>query len=550
MTATPPRNILFIMADQLRWDYLSCAGHPHLKTPNLDRLAARGVRFTRAYVQSPVCGASRMSFYTGRYVGSHGATWNGVPLKVGEMTLGDYVRQLGSEAVLVGKTHMIADTEGMQRLGVDPKSIIGVRVSECGFDPFDRDDGLHGVGPDGRYTNPPPRYESYLREKGYTGDKPWHDWANAAQGPGNKLASGWEMRNARLPARVKEEDSETPYMTGRAMEYIAAAGDKPWVMHLSFIKPHWPYIAPAPYNDMYGPEHVVAPVRSEAERADAHPVYREFMEHRVSKSFARDEVRTNVIPVYMGLIKQIDDQMGRLFSFLEERGIAGSTMIVMTSDHGDYLGDHWMGEKDLFHDCSAKIPLIIYDPTAEADATRGTVCDELVESIDLVPTFYSWLGGDVDAQSHRMEGRSLLPFLHGEPPASWRTYAISEYSYALSPTAARLGVEPKDARLFMVTDKRWKYIHALGFRPMLYDLENDPGELVDRGADPATEDVRQRHAAALHQWSLRQSQRTTRSEAQIKAMRGKSLRKGILIGVWDQGDIAAEVWSGYPEAKT
>ena len=548
MASGRARNILFIMADQLRWDYLSCAGHPHLKTPNLDKLAARGVRFTRAYVQSPVCGASRMSYYTGRYVGSHGATWNGVPLKVGEMTLGDYVRKLGHDAVLVGKTHMIADTEGMERLGVDPGSIIGVRVSECGFDPFDRDDGLHAYGPDGEYA-PRPRYQAYLNEKGYPGENPWHDWANSAQGSGNELASGWAMRNARLPARVKEEHSETPYMTSRAMEYIAQAGDKPWVMHLSFIKPHWPYIAPAPYNDMYGPEHIVPVVRSEAERSDPHPVFREFMQHRVSKVFARDEVRENVIPVYMGLIKQIDDQMGRLFAFLDERGIADSTMIVMTSDHGDYLGDHWMGEKDLFHDCSARVPLIIYDPTREADASRGTVCDDLVESIDLVPTFYDWLGGDVSDQSHRMEGRSLVPFLRGEKPASWRRYAISEYSYAMSQTAVRLGVEPRDATLFMVTDKRWKYIHATGFRPMLFDLESDPDELVDRGADAGLEDVRQQMEAALQRWALRESQRTTRSEAEIKAMRGESQRRGILIGVWDESDIPAEFWGGYPQVK-
>ena len=549
MTSAPKRNILFIMADQLRWDYLSCAGHPHLRTPHLDRLAQRGVRFSRAYVQSPVCGASRMSFYTGRYVGSHGASWNGVPLKVGEATLGDYVRKLGAEAVLVGKTHMTADTEGMERLGVDPKSIIGVRVSECGFDPFERDDGLHGHGPDGAYTVPRARYEDYLNAKGYDGDRPWHDWANAGQGLGNALASGWVMRNARLPARVKEEDSETPYMTQRAMDYIAAAGDKPWVLHLSFIKPHWPYIAPAPYNDMYAAEHVIPAVRSEAERADPHPVYREFMQHRVSTAFARDEVRENVIPVYMGLIKQIDDQMGRLFRFLDERGIADSTMIVMTSDHGDYLGDHWMGEKDLFHDCSAKIPLIVYDPTREADATRGTVCDELVESIDLVPTFLEWLGGDVVALSHRLEGRSLLPLLQGVLHSSWRRFAISEYDYSLTPSAVRLGVEPKDARLFMVADKRWKYVHALGFRPMLFDLQNDPGELVDRGDDPGLEDVRSRHLAALHQWGLRLSQRTTQSETQMKARRGKSMRKGILIGVWDETDIPAELWSGYQGSR-
>src|SRR5262245_41031674 len=125
----PARNILFIMCDQLRLDYLSCYGHPHLHTPNIDALAARGVRFTRAYVQSPVCGPSRMSFYTGRYVASHGATWNGVPLRVGEMTLGDYLRPLGVQTVLVGKTPMRAETEGMARLGIDPSSIIGVRVA-------------------------------------------------------------------------------------------------------------------------------------------------------------------------------------------------------------------------------------------------------------------------------------------------------------------------------------------------------------------------------------------------------------------------------------
>jgi len=547
MPTPAPRNILFIMADQLRWDYLSCAGHPHLHTPHLDRLAARGVRFTRAYVQSPVCGASRMSFYTGRYVGSHGATWNEVPLKVGEMTLGDHVRQLGAEAVLVGKTHMTADIEGMERLGVDPTSIIGVRVSECGFDPFDRDDGLHAHGPDGRYA-PPRRYETWLNEKGYSGEQPWHEWANSADGQGNALASGWAMRNARLPARVREEDSETPYMTQRAMEYITSAGDKPWVLHLSFIKPHWPYIAPAPYNDMYGSEHVLPAVRNDAERADPHPVYREFMQHRAA-TFARDEVRANVIPVYMGLIKQIDDQMGVLFRFLEERGIADSTMIVFTSDHGDYLGDHWMGEKDLFHDCSAKVPLIVYDPSREADASRGTVNDELVESIDLVPTFIDWLGGDAAGMSHRLEGRSLLSFLHGKPPAQWRSFAISEYDYSISQTAARLGIEPKDARLFMVADKRWKYVHALGFRPMLFDLQNDPAELVDRGSDPSLDDVRQRHADALYRWGLRQSQRTTLSEAEMKSRRGRSQRQGILIGVWDEADIPAELWSGYPGVR-
>ncbi len=539
------RNILFIMCDQLRWDYLSCYGHPRLATPNIDALAARGVRFTRAYVQSPVCGASRMSFYTGRYVQSHGAAWNGYPLKVGELTLGDYLRPLGVQTVLVGKTHMRADREGMERLGIDPNSIIGVRVAECGFDPYERDDGLHAVGPDGRYDPQVPRYNRWLNDKGYGGDNPWHDWANAGEGDGNSLASGWAMRHAGKPARVREEDSETPYMTGRAMDFITEAGDRPWCLHLSYIKPHWPYIAPAPYNAMFGAGDVLPVVRSEEERRDPHPIFAEFMDLRVSRTFAREEVREEVIPVYMGLIKQIDDQMGRLLRFLEQRGLLDTTMIVFTSDHGDYLGDHWMGEKDLFHDASAKIPLIVFDPSPAADGARGTTCDELVESIDLIPTFLEALGADPVAQAHRLEGRSLAPFLRGQPPAAWRRFAISEYDYALQPAAAKLGIEPRDARLFMIADKRWKLVHALGFRPMLYDLEADPDELRDLGADAAFEGERRRLMDALHAWGLRLSQRTTLSEQQIRNRRGKSERQGILIGVWDEDDVPEAMWSKY-----
>ena len=127
---TRPRNILFIMFDHLRRDYLSCYGHPHLKTPNIDRLAGMGVRFDRCYIQSPICGSSRMSTYTGRYVHSHGASWNGIPLKVGEIRMGDHLRSVGMGCHLVGKTHMRADEDGMARLGLEPDSLIGARVAK------------------------------------------------------------------------------------------------------------------------------------------------------------------------------------------------------------------------------------------------------------------------------------------------------------------------------------------------------------------------------------------------------------------------------------
>ena len=129
-----------------------------------------------------------------------------------------------------------------------------------------------------------------------------------------------------------------------------------------------------------------------------------------SENFSRDEVRQTVIPTYMGLIQQLDHQIGRVISTLEQKGLRQNTLIVLTSDHGDYLGDHWLGEKDLYHEPSIRIPLIISDPSPAADATRGLARDDLVESIDLVPTFVESAGGVVSPQ--RMEGRSLLPLLH------------------------------------------------------------------------------------------------------------------------------------------
>ncbi|MEM1313798.1 MAG: sulfatase-like hydrolase/transferase, partial [Pseudomonadota bacterium] len=442
------KNILFVMYDQLRWDYLSCAGHPHLKTPHWDALAARGVRFSRAYCQSPICGASRMSFYTGRYVDSHGASHNMVPLKAGEVTLGDHLRKAGMDAWLIGKTHMAVDAEGMARLGLTPESQIGARVAECGFDVWERDDGMRPDGPAGLYDpGGALKYNDWLRAKGYDSENPWHDFANSARTEDGELASGWFLLNSSGAAEIEEPDSETPYLTTRAMEFMEAQAG-PWMCHLSFIKPHWPYIAPEPYASMYGRNHVPAAVRSEGERADPHPVFGAFMEKRVSEAFSRDDVRDAVIPAYMGLVKQCDDQFGRLIAWMEETGRMEDTMIVVTSDHGDYLGDHWMGEKELFHDCSARIPMIVYDPRPEADAARGTVCEALVESLDLAATFIEAAGGEVP--DHVVEGRSLLPFLEGRSPETWREVAISEFDYGGTPPAAKVDVAPREAALVMV----------------------------------------------------------------------------------------------------
>jgi arylsulfatase A-like enzyme len=242
-----------------------------------------------------------MSFYTGRYVRSHGSTWNNFPLRVGEMTLGDHLKPLNVRNVLCGKTHMAADLEGLQRLGIDPTSNIGRHISECGFEVWDRLDGLH---PDG--ARRPSHYDDYLKALDYPGPNPWQQWANSAQGDDEELLSGWLMSHADKPARIREPDSESAYITTRAMEFIETAGEsQPWCLHLSYIKPHWPYIVPAPYHDMYGEKDILDVVRDPEEKVNPHPVLGAYHQHRFSKVFARPGVRERVIPAYMGLIKQM-----------------------------------------------------------------------------------------------------------------------------------------------------------------------------------------------------------------------------------------------------
>ncbi|KCV82021.1 sulfatase [Actibacterium atlanticum] len=535
-------NILFIMYDQLRFDYLSCAGHPFLHTPNFDRVAANGVRFTNAYVQSPICGASRMSFYTGRYVSSHGAQWNGFPLRVGEVTLGDHLREHGMDCWLLGKTHMKADAKGMARLGLSADSTIGARQSDCGFDAWARDDGLWGQGPDGLYDSKRSPYNEYLKSKGYDGENPWADYANAGISD-DQIASGWMFRNADKPANIREEDSETPWLTSEAIRFIDETKG-PWCAHVSFIKPHWPYIVPSPYHDMYGHNQIQQPRRHASELDKPHPVLAAYQDTRVATAFQQDDVREKVIPAYMGLIKQCDDQLGRLLDHLEASGQMKDTMIVLTSDHGDYLGDHWLGEKDFFHEAAVKIPLIIFDPRAGADSTRGTTCDALVESIDLAATFVEAAGGEVP--DHIIEGKSLMPWLRGETIDGWREYVISEYDYSVTPRCKALGVSPRDARMFMVFDGRWKLIHFEGgFRPMLFDLETDPDEFTDLGADPAFQDQIDRLYGYLGAWGRRMSQRVTVSDTDIQNMRGASLRRGIMPFLVDGSEVPAELTQKY-----
>ncbi len=516
-------NVLFVMADQLRWDHLGSAGHPFLKTPNLDALAARGVRFTNAFVNSGVCGPSRMSYYTGRYPISHGATWNRVPLSVGEVTLGEMLRGAGHTLALAGKTHVLPDTAGLARLQLEGGSELATLLERGGFVEVDRYDGHHPPGDESGYP-------AFLRDHGYDGDDPWSEHVIAAIGPGGEVVSGWQMRHVHLPARVKEAHSETAYMTDQAIAFVRRQGDRPWVLHLSYVKPHWPYMAPAPYHAMYTPDQCLPVVRSAAERVGEHPVAAAYRHQEESISFQRDDCIRTVRPAYQGLISQLDHHLGRLFAALASAGREHDTLVIFTADHGDFLGDHWLGEKELFYDTVQKVPLLVVDPRPAADTTRGRTDGRFVESVDVVPTVLDAL--DVPAPAHRLEGRSLLPLLRGDAVEEWRDATYSELDYSYREARLILGKGVHECRGFSLRTSRWRYVYWVGEREQLWDLQADPDQFHDLGADAGSEGVRADLRARLLDFLARRRHRTTVTDAQVERATAGHKRAGVFFGQW------------------
>ena len=321
-------------------------------------------------------------------------------------------------------------------------------------------------------------------------------------------------------------------MTRRAIEFLESDdGEKPWLLHLSYIKPHWPYVAPHPYNDMYTDEDVIEANRSTDEKEKANPLAKLYMERVAGKTFQSEKARRRVLKAYMGLITQIDDQLGILFEFMKNKDLLDDTMIVFTSDHGDYMGDHWMGDKDYFHDPSVKIPMIIADPSEEANKTRGTTDDSMVELIDLLPTFLEFYEGSVE--KNVLDGLSLLPKIRGRE-ADWRSAVVSEYDYSCQVFRPELERMPLDCRSYMVADEKWKYIYAPGFPPVLFDRVNDPAELNDLGRNPEYENICDLMFKKLADWSLQYRQRETWTEDKNLHMTGLEEQLGVIIGYWDE----------------
>ena len=498
-----PKNILFIVIDQWRADALGCAGNPILKTPNLDRLAADGVLYTQHFVQASPCGPSRAALLTGTYQHNNGVMRNGTPLSHRFTNIALECRKAGYDPALFGYTDTTVDPTGL--VATDP----ALRTYES---------VLPGFTPELHLPEKPVPWMAHLQAKGYPfAGHVTEIYRPDAREPDAREAGG--TRPTFAPARFKAEDSITAFLTDRLLDYISLRRNDSWFAHAAYIRPHPPFIAPAPYHALYSAADMPAPIRAAtvAEEARQHPLLASYLRLQNQASYfvtgagrvtdLDDAALAQLRATYYGMVQEVDDQVGRLIGKLEDWGLYDDTLIVVTADHGEMLGDHWMLGKQGYFDEAFHVPLILRDPSAAADTGRGRKVERFTEAVDVMPTVLDWLGLPVPRQC---DGRSLLALARGRDVADWRREVHWEFDFR-GPGAVDaegdLGLPMDACSLAVIRDERHKYIHFAGLPPLFFDLARDPHCFTDLSRDPAAAPAMLTYAQKMLSWRILSSGR-------------------------------------------
>lgn len=492
------KNILFITADQWRADCLSCMNHPCVKTPNLDKLAKDGVLFRNHYAQAAPCGPARASLYTGMYLQNHRIVRNGTPLDARHTNFALEARKCGYDPLLFGYTDVSPDPRTRAPGDPDLMKYEGV---------------LPGMTPAVLLDSEALPWLTYLKGKGYeTPLGPWEIHKPVANYPNS------ENRGPTFaPPHYKAEDSLTAFLTDEVLKYLSIKQNRPWFVYLSYLRPHPPFIAPEPYNTMYDPKDIPAPVKAVNARIESqtHPWLDHYIGNQRQKLWyqqkAKDNVKLDGIDVrqiratYYGLISEVDHQIGRLIDFLKENDFYDNTLIIFTTDHGEQLGDHWLFGKSGYFDQSFHIPLIIRDP--EPDARCGQIVEDFTESIDVFPTILDWIEQEIPTQC---DGWSLLSYCKGLNPDLVRTEAHWGYDFRdieEQKVQQELGLRMDQCTLNVIRDKKFKYVHFTALPPLLFDLEKDPNELTDCVDDPKYVSIVRQYSQLLLSWRMQNDER-------------------------------------------
>lgn len=456
------RRILLICADQLRPDALGCYGNNIVETPNIDRLAGRGRRFENHFTAAAPCGPSRTTLLTGLYPQTHRAIGNRTPFDGSTPNVATALAAVGVPSHLVGYTDTVHPPYLGDAEGVMPGFSVHTHfnLSEAGLRSWVRTLEKLGYGP----------------------------FPSASEVFRHRIQSDGAVPPHRRRSFYATDESDTAYVADRAIDCIREHRDEPWLIHVSFLRPHPPWTVPEPFHGRYAPSKLAGGVRaaSWAEEAAKHPFLQYWLERSQQRVFADGEGWAGVLPdvaladarsAYLGLVAELDHHLGRILGSLDEMGLAHETLVVFTADHGDMLGDHWTFGTGGYFDAAYRIPLIVYDPSRGPAPDRGAE-RRFTESVDVVPTLLQWAGAPPLDWS---DGLSLLPLVHGASTEWPRHGAFFEFDFRdpLHGEAERaLDLASEDCVLNVWRTSRYKFVHFNALPPLLFDLVDDPDELA------------------------------------------------------------------------
>ncbi|MCH8295683.1 sulfatase-like hydrolase/transferase [Candidatus Poribacteria bacterium] len=445
-------NILILYTDQQRWDALGVNGNPDIQTPHLDTLARAGANFDRHFVQNPVCMPSRVSFLTGQYPSTLGITHMGVPVPEDIITLPRMLRNYGYTSANIGKLHFLPHANRDHRK-IHPD--YGFDHLEISDEPGCYEDAYRAwvrrVAPD-QLENVslglPPATETWQRMM--------------------RIQDGIKHPEERFPKnalafRGKSDVTHTAFVAEQTIEFIRQQRDKPFLCISGFYSPHSPWVAPQEFIDLYHPATLSL------------PEFPPEVDARRSDTLCSDEELRSARQGYYAMISEVDHHVGRILGCLDDLGLTEDTIVVFTSDHGEWLGEHLRyGKGYPGPDCVSRVPLLIRWP-AGIDSS-GQRISRIVEAVDVVPTLLEC--ASIQLPSH-IQGHSLLATISGKDDKT------------------------KDASLMEM--RGWKALRTEGYRYVceangkesLYDLTTDPGEYHNVAADPAYASIVAEHRQRL-----------------------------------------------------
>ncbi len=463
--AAEKMNVLFIVSDDLTNTTLSCYGSKVSKSPNIDKLAAKGVKFDRAYCQFPLCNPSRASFLTGLRPDTTKVYENATQFRKnvpGAQSLGQTFQKGGYTVVRVGKLYHYGVPAQIGTNGLDDEPSWQKTINPRGRDKDDEDkDLIFTLNPNAKAS------------ARFGGTLSWH----ASEGKDEEMTDG----------KIADE----------TIKLLEANKDKPFFIACGFFRPHTPYVAPKKYFDMYPPEKLELPKVPDKHR-EAGPAPA-FGSAKVEQDKMTDDLRRKALQAYYASTTFMDAQVGRVIEALEKLKLADKTIVVFISDHGYHLGEHGLWQKMSLFENSARVPMIIYDPRSKGN---GKASARTVELVDLHATLAELTGLPVptgrDPKVPACEGKSLKPLLD-DPAVKWEKPAITQVSRG-TPTATGEPVGKNPWFLgYSVRNERYRYTEWDGGKKgvQLFDYDKDPDEMKNLADDPMYADVVKQMKALL-----------------------------------------------------